>query len=344
MDKTAKDGARYVLMVVDVFSGMTRTYTLARKDAASVAAKLHECFCEMGFPKIVSSDNGPEFINQGLEDMARVMGYSHQVSAAYNPRAQGKVERRGGETALILNKLRHELGRDWLDVLPTATYILNTRIDPVTGYSPFEIVYHREPPPFQDYAEATSTYDAPTWHQRVRTCWQVLLPFLQQHRRAAAERHREECNKRRRLAPFWKEGQKVMIMHKRKHKGEPRFAGPYTVAGRDERNNYQLIDRRGAKLQRVVPHDQTKPAGETVDTDIYDVDRILDTRYQGKNRQYRVRWADYDATHDTWEPEANIFQKGLLDEFWCARRLFPRVSDPVARAREQENTDDMDAE
>ena len=205
-------------------------------------------------------------------------------------------------------------------------------------------MFHREPPPFQDYATASSTYDSTVWHQRVRTCWQVLLPYLQERRRAAAERHMDACNERRLLAPFWKEGQKVMIMHKRKHKGEPRFAGPYTVVGRDERNNYKLADRRGVPIQRVVPHDQTKPAGNAVDEDIYDVDRIIDTKKQGKLQLYRIRWADYDESHDTWEPEVNIFQKALVDEFWNARRKFPKMTDPVARAREQESADDMDAD
>ena len=40
--------------------------------------------------------------------------------------------------------------------------------------------------------------------------------------------------------------------------------------------------------------------------DTYDVEGILGHRDKAGVREYKVRWAGYNATHDSWEPEGNL--------------------------------------
>ena len=47
----------------------------------------------------------------------------------------------------------------------------------------------------------------------------------------------------------------------------------------------------------------------------YVVERLLAARDTACGREYRVHWADYSSAHDSWEPEENILDKELIDDF-----------------------------
>ena len=47
----------------------------------------------------------------------------------------------------------------------------------------------------------------------------------------------------------------------------------------------------------------------------YVVERLLAARDTAYGREYRVHWADYSSAHDSWEPEENILDKELIDDF-----------------------------
>ena len=47
----------------------------------------------------------------------------------------------------------------------------------------------------------------------------------------------------------------------------------------------------------------------------YVVERLLAARDTAYGREYRVHWADYSSAHDSWEPEENILDTELIDEF-----------------------------
>jgi hypothetical protein len=64
----------------------------------------------------------------------------------YRPQSSGKVERMNQTLKITLAKLCQETQSPWIDMLPLA--LLRTCYTPrPSGYSPFEILYGRPPPP-----------------------------------------------------------------------------------------------------------------------------------------------------------------------------------------------------
>src|SRR5690348_16827607 len=66
---TSTNGFNFILWVVCLLSQFVFLCPLHTKAAAEVIAVLYLIFVDLGFPKILQSDNGPEFINaliQGL--------------------------------------------------------------------------------------------------------------------------------------------------------------------------------------------------------------------------------------------------------------------------------------
>ena len=53
----------------------------------------------------------------------------------------------------------------------------------------------------------------------------------------------------------------------------------------------------------------------TNDPDVYAVERILKSRKRQGKLQYLVKWANFPISDSTWEPEENILDKRLLDDF-----------------------------
>ena len=101
------DGYKALLVCIDVFTGFVLLKPLRDSTAETVARKLWKIFSIVGFPKILQSDNGSEFINDVLKALTKLIGIEHRFISPYNPRADGKVERSIGTVMMIIKKLLH---------------------------------------------------------------------------------------------------------------------------------------------------------------------------------------------------------------------------------------------
>lgn len=89
---TSSSGNNYFLLVVDVCSRFMLLRPLQTKSADEVGAELFYHFTCFGFPKILQSDNGTEFVNQIIKAMARSYKIEHRVMTPRNPQATGTAE------------------------------------------------------------------------------------------------------------------------------------------------------------------------------------------------------------------------------------------------------------
>ena len=63
-------------------------------------------------------------------------------------------------------------------------------------------------------------------------------------------------------------------------------------------------------------------------SDVFSAERLIAVRARGGQRQYLVKWAGYPASCNTWEPEGNILDHALIDNFEKRKNIkrTPRVS------------------
>jgi hypothetical protein len=47
----------------------------------------------------------------------------------------------------------------------------------------------------------------------------------------------------------------------------------------------------------------------------FKVDRIIDHRRHGIKTEFLICWKSYSSKHDSWEPESNILDKSLIDNY-----------------------------
>ena len=89
-------GKRHFLVIKDRFSGWADIFAtvpgLSIAGAAELVCLLSTYFATFGVSDEISSDGGPEFKATVTTEFVRTWGVNHQMSSAYFPQSNGRVE------------------------------------------------------------------------------------------------------------------------------------------------------------------------------------------------------------------------------------------------------------
>lgn len=338
---TTQGGFRYLLVVVDCFTSFTWLTALRDKATTSIAKSLWRIFSRFGFPKILQSDGDATMVTDIIKEMIHSHGGEHRGVTAYNPRSMGKVESRGGLAAVTIRKLMAHSGEtDWSVLVPSAELCLNMRHDPTLNCTPFYALYHRHANELQDYtlvsphSSLPSDTEVATWRQRAAFIKELLHPSWAEQIEHSKVGRAAKANDTRPQADVLADGSRAMWVNpRRKSKNDPPNIGPFSVFATAEPHRYTLKDKRGKIVIDSVPVDQLKPLPHWQDdgsgydlpaNDEFYVDSILASRKRDGKTEYKLKWLGLDET--SWEPAANIHDKGMIAEFIAAQSNIRRAT------------------
>ncbi|KAL0628663.1 Gag-Pol polyprotein [Plecturocebus cupreus] len=135
---------RYLLTFVNTISGWIKAFPTSRETADMVASILtQEIIPRFGRPATIQSDNGPAFIVQVVQLVAKSLNISWKLHIPYHPQSSGKVKRAHGILKDHLAKLTIEVKLSWPTLLPLALARIRATPREPTGLSPFELLYGR---------------------------------------------------------------------------------------------------------------------------------------------------------------------------------------------------------
>jgi transposase InsO family protein len=102
--KLGRYGYRYLLVLIDTFSGWVEAFP-TKRETAQVVAKvlLEEIIPRYGIPETLGSDNSLAFISNVLRGLARAVGTNWKLHCEYNPQSsrQGRKNESDPEGDLI---------------------------------------------------------------------------------------------------------------------------------------------------------------------------------------------------------------------------------------------------
>ncbi|GJJ75509.1 hypothetical protein EMPS_07867 [Entomortierella parvispora] len=319
--KLSKKGNEILLIVVDVCTRFVFLRALPDKQANTVAKALFDIFCTVGFPRVLQSDNGREFVNQVMLAMTSEFNVDHRLLTPYHPRGNGVAERHVKVAVDILKKEHHQKQDTWDLHVPMAQLAMNTRIVALHNSSPFSLFFARKANGFRNYSK--STKNVMTHKQlcdRLAYMTEIVFP--------AIDKKSEETQKKM-IARFnatvlhneFPDGAKVMTLDPiRGNKLTPRYEGPYTVVRRTTGGSYELRDGTGESLSRNYAPSQLKLVLEDLNTlPIFEIEYILDHRPHPSRKgewEYKAKWAGYSKDDYSWEPEENVIEKQCIREYW----------------------------
>lgn len=140
------NGLKYAIIAIDYFSKWSEGRALPDKRAESVARFIYEdIICRHGCPALQINDQGREFVNSLSEQLHLLTGVKQRVTSAYHPQANGLVERQNRTIKNCLLKVLQDNVTRWPEVLPGVIFAHRSAVHSSTKYSPFFIMYQREP-------------------------------------------------------------------------------------------------------------------------------------------------------------------------------------------------------
>ena len=239
---------RYILTYVDMATRYPDAVALSSMDAESVALALFEICSRVGFPEVLTSDNGSNFTSQLFESFLNLLQCRHIRTSVYHAQSNGACERYNGTLKRCLRKLVKDFPRQWDRYLYAALFSYRDTPHQTTGYSPFELIYgHRVRGPLEFLQECweSDTIDNEDrdvheyilkFATNLRTVCETALKSLQTQQQKAKtlfDRHA----KRRLLRP----GDKVLLpLPTNMKKLLLRWKGPYTVLRRLDPDHYTV--------------------------------------------------------------------------------------------------------
>ena len=118
---SASGNFRYLLVLVDTFSGWVEVFPTRSEMAAKVAkVLLKEIISRFGLPGSLQTDNGPAFVSQVTKGITSALGLKCTLHSAWRPQLSGKVERSNQTLKWTLVKLCQETQENRIKLLSTA--------------------------------------------------------------------------------------------------------------------------------------------------------------------------------------------------------------------------------
>lgn len=324
------EGCTALLVCIDVFTGYLLLRAVKDTTAVTIAQQLWEIFSILGFPKILQSDNGPEYVSDIIRALLQLTGMEQRLISPYNPRADGKVERAIGVVVMIIKKLLHGTSKHWPLFVPFAQFSYNSKVSSLTASSPFALMFAREPNALCDHTgEEPVQVNLNDWNDYQRKVISVIYPAVSDRIMTRKLQQSDQIDRTHRLISpqTFPAGATVMIKDPvRGNKFEPTYIGPYTVLRRSRGGAYVLKDATGDLLDRHVPADKMKLIARRrrrrIDTDkpAFEVQKILEHRGSPGSYEYLVHWKGLDQPTDhTWEPAVSFLDHHVIESYWRSK-------------------------
>ena len=144
--ETTSTGNRYVLLVVDTFTGYVELTPLAAVTATAVTTALDAVLVyRYGAPEHLQVDNASYF-KAGVTDAWRKRhGVPLTESLTHNPESKGFVERAVASVKKGIKTMTGNKLLTWDKHLPAIQFGFNSAVNRSTGMSPFEALFGRTP-------------------------------------------------------------------------------------------------------------------------------------------------------------------------------------------------------
>lgn len=139
-------GNRWVVVAIDHASRYVECAALPSGSSEEIARFfIHHILLRHGAPRVLVSDRGRSFLAQLLQDIFAACSVVHKPTSAYHPQTNGLTERFNHTLADMLACYISAHHDNWDTVLPYITFAYNSAMQSTTGFSPFRLLYGRDP-------------------------------------------------------------------------------------------------------------------------------------------------------------------------------------------------------
>ena len=349
------DGNTHILVVIDCFTRYAELYPIQKLDAITAADNLLHFMCHYGTPLEILNDFGTQFENELWAQLATLNGMEKLASMPYSKEENAIVERANKEVVRHLRFLilEQSMKGKFSRYLPIVQRIYNSSPNVSIGTSPAVLLYgnavHLERhlinnTPYLRGRDQIANVSYKQYIDELLVVQDALIKRARESQMEKDSRHLLDTDRNLQTATVFATGSYVLATHDNPAhapaKGQPLLFGPYKVL-----NNigswYTVQDlvtlkSRDYHVVNLRPFDYdaqyTDPAAIARKRDrVYIVESIQahtgDFKKGTANLKFKVRWAGYSPSEDTWEGWSHLRTNGVLHRYLIKnnqRKLIPK--------------------
>jgi transposase InsO family protein len=349
----SSQGFTNIIVIVDCFTRFVELYPSIGATGLEAAHALLHHFGRYGSPSIIKSDNGPQFVNELIEEFMRAVGTDHELSLAYSSEENGIVERANKEVLrhlkmMIFNENSKE---KWSEYLPLVQRILNSTTHSSTGISPAEALFGNNIKLEHGIFLLPESIDRPKetrmseWVGEMLINQAAIIDIAQTNQFERDWKH--HYGTAHEEPPKFEKNSYVLVNNVSKFTGKPpsklhfHWKGPMRVVNNDVPNKYTLQDLVTLKLAdyhvtslKKFCYDPVRHVPAEVanrDENTFTVEEILSHSGKLNDKEtllFRVKWLGMGAEENSDETYETLKRNEYLHAYLTkigARHLIPRA-------------------
>lgn len=246
-----------VLVITDHFTKYALAIPTPNQTAKTVAKSLWEHFIShYGYPERLHSDQGPDFESRLIKELCEIAGIQKIRTTPYHPRGN-PVERFNRTLLSMLGTLENKSKSRWREFVKPLVHAYNCTKNDTTGFSPYELMFGREPRLPVDLAFGLPLRDKD--HTSHSQYVQNLKSNLEESFRIAAEHSKKMAGQnktrfdRHVTVSQLREGDRVLVRNLR-------VRGKHKLADKWEQTIYIVVSQAGdLPVYTVCPENQSGP-------------------------------------------------------------------------------------
>lgn len=352
-----RNGFDAALVFVDRLSKRPISVPCHKGTTAEQMARLfiEHVYRQRGPPDSVVSDWGPQFVSTFWKAFCQILGIKLKLSTPHHAETDGQTEIVNQHITMRLRPFINHHQDNWSELLPLIDFAAATLPSETTSASPFLIDCGYEPRTSFDWTSLTtpipqnervSRERAKRMAEQMQKIWLAAKEnamAVQKHQKIQADRHRREVD--------FGVGDSVWLSLKAYRTSRPskkldsQMAGPFRILERVG-HSYRLELPKSMKIHPIFSPDKLRRAaddplpGQRIEPPEpviingereWEVEKILASRLNKQQLQYRVKWVGYDEDN-TWYPARNF--KGSPHRLRDYHTAYPSHPGPPRRLNE----------
>jgi len=285
------NGYEHLLVITDHFTKLSRVIPTKNESAITTAKALYNHFIMIyGFPERLHSDQGRNFESRVIKELCKMSGMKKSRTTPYHPMGNGACERMNRTLLKMLGTLDNEQKKSWKKHLDTLVHCYNCTPHETTGYSPYKLMFGREPKLPVDIMfskQSESTKENHTQYiKKLQEEIEYCNRLVKEHSRETAEKNKKEYDRKQRSSAL-ECGDNVLIR-------KVGLKGRNKLADRWEEEPYVIVDKPcqdmpvfkvrkidGSK-QKVLHRNMILPLGTKSEVSLGKIDRLGKSDRQSK--------------------------------------------------------------
>ncbi|UYV76584.1 hypothetical protein LAZ67_14001277, partial [Cordylochernes scorpioides] len=271
---STKRRRKWIIVLTVYYTRYAETKAVSEATVKEVSTFLIEqFFLRHGAPRFLISDRGSQFTSNLMKEVMKMCKVKHCFTTSYHPQTNGLTERLNRTLINMISMYVNTDQKNWDEILPFVTHAYNTTIQETTGYSPFFLLFGREPMSLldddnipidnnmNDYDEYIENY-----LDKIARTRQVVInnteKTQERMKRNYDKKHNERIYEPGHLVAVWTPVRKIGKCEKLLRK----YFGPYRILKKLSNVNYLIEPKDNPGQDPLIVHvSRLKPYFERID-------------------------------------------------------------------------------